>query len=494
MAAVKSSRDPGRAGRAAEPLVSARRAGAGVGRAGPAAHFRQLVAILDGLALIVAFPLAYIAKTRWLPSDLTPLYDPSVYVGPAAISALAFVVFLDRRGAYRPAALAHLGPMLVAVLPAAAQALVVGFALLFSFKLAEVSRLFMALYGVAGTALVVSSRFILRRLVVRAQRSGAGAARVLIVGATDEAERIAALLATEAPFGVEIVGRVAPEQLGDGEETALWLASRLASDAIDEVVVVSGRYSAERLARLVAATDREGVALHVVAGVIGRGLERVVLEEVGEVRLLSLNPHQHPPWGMALKRLGDFITAPLLVVVLLPLWLVVALAIRLDSPGPVFFVQERLGLNKRRFWLVKFRSMVDGAERMQAGLEADNEASGPRFKLRRDPRVTRVGRWLRRFDLDETPQLLNVCLGQMSLVGPRPMLSAEVTGFEPWQRKRFSVLPGITGLWQVSHRLGDPFLSGLQADLDYIDRWSLGLDASILLRTLPAVLRERMAP
>ncbi len=494
MAAVKSSRDPGRAGRAADPLVSARRAGAGVGRAGPAAHFRQLVAILDGLALIVAFPLAYIAKTRWLPSDLTPLYDPSVYVGPAAISALAFVVFLDRRGAYRPAALAHLGPMLVAVLPAAAQALVVGFALLFSFKLAEVSRLFMALYGVAGTALVVSSRFILRRLVVRAQRSGAGAARVLIVGATDEAERIAALLATEAPFGVEIVGRVAPEQLGDGEETALWLASRLASDAIDEVVVVSGRYSAERLDRLVEATDREGVALHVVAGVIGRGLERVVLEEVGEVRLLSLNPHQHPPWGMALKRLGDFITAPLLVVVLLPLWLVVALAIRLDSPGPVFFVQERLGLNKRRFWLVKFRSMVDGAERMQAGLEADNEASGPRFKLRRDPRVTRVGRWLRRFDLDETPQLLNVCLGQMSLVGPRPMLSAEVTGFEPWQRKRFSVLPGITGLWQVSHRLGDPFLSGLQADLDYIDRWSLGLDASILLRTLPAVLRERMAP
>ncbi len=494
MAAVKSSRDPGRAGRAADPLVSARRAGAGVGRAGPAAHFRQLVAILDGLALIVAFPLAYIAKTRWLPSDLTPLYDPSVYVGPAAISALAFVVFLDRRGAYRPAALAHLGPMLVAVLPAAAQALVVGFALLFSFKLAEVSRLFMALYGVAGTALVVSSRFILRRLVVRAQRSGAGAARVLIVGATDEAERIAALLATEAPFGVEIVGRVAPEQLGDGEETALWLASRLASDAIDEVVVVSGRYSAERLDRLVEAPDREGVALHVVAGVIGRGLERVVLEEVGEVRLLSLNPHQHPPWGMALKRLGDFITAPLLVVVLLPLWLVVALAIRLDSPGPVFFVQERLGLNKRRFWLVKFRSMVDGAERMQAGLEADNEASGPRFKLRRDPRVTRVGRWLRRFDLDETPQLLNVCLGQMSLVGPRPMLSAEVTGFEPWQRKRFSVLPGITGLWQVSHRLGDPFLSGLQADLDYIDRWSLGLDASILLRTLPAVLRERMAP
>ena len=494
MAAVKSSRDPGRAGRAADPVVSARRAWAGVGRAGPAAHFRQLVAILDGLALIVAFPLAYIAKTRWLPSDLTPLYDPSVYVGPAAISALAFVVFLDRRGAYRPAALAHLGPMLVAVLPAAAQALVVGFALLFSFKLAEVSRLFMALYGVAGTALVVSSRFILRRLVVRAQRSGAGAARVLIVGATDEAERIAALLATEAPFGVEIVGRVAPEQLGDGEETALWLASRLASDAIDEVVVVSGRYSAERLDRLVEATDREGVALHVVAGVIGRGLERVVLEEVGEVRLLSLNPHQHPPWGMALKRLGDFITAPLLVVVLLPLWLVVALAIRLDSPGPVFFVQERLGLNKRRFWLVKFRSMVDGAERMQAGLEADNEASGPRFKLRRDPRVTRVGRWLRRFDLDETPQLLNVCLGQMSLVGPRPMLSAEVTGFEPWQRKRFSVLPGITGLWQVSHRLGDPFLSGLQADLDYIDRWSLGLDASILLRTLPAVLRERMAP
>ncbi len=450
--------------------------------------------MLDGLGLMLAFPVAYIAKTRWLPADLTPLYDPSVYIGPAALLALSFVIFLDRREAYRPAALARVSAMLVAVVPAAVQALVVGFALLFSFKLSEVSRLFMALYGALGTGIVLFLRLALRRLILRARASGAGAARVLVVGALAEAERIAKLLAAEAPFGVEIVGRVEPDQFDESEDAAIWLAERLAADAIDEVVVVSGRFSAERLDRLVEATDREGVALHVVAGVLGHGLERVALEQLGEVRLLSVNPHEHPPWGMALKRLIDFVAAPLLVLVLLPLWLVVAIAIRFDSSGPVFFVQERLGLNKRRFRLFKFRSMVEGAERLQPDLAGINEADGPTFKLRKDPRVTRVGRWLRRLDIDELPQLLNVCLGQMSLVGPRPMLASEVTGFAPWQRKRFSMLPGISGLWQVSHRLGDPFLSGLQADLDYIDRWSLLLDFLILLRTVPAVLRERVVP
>jgi lipopolysaccharide/colanic/teichoic acid biosynthesis glycosyltransferase len=174
-----------------------------------------------------------------------------------------------------------------------------------------------------------------------------------------------------------------------------------------------------------------------------------------------------------------------------PLWLLIAVAIKLDSPGPVFFRQVRLGLNKRRFGMLKFRTMSAEAESLQASMEPLNEADGPIFKVRRDPRVTRVGRVLRRFDLDELPQLLNVMAGHMTLVGPRPMLPSEIVGFAAWQRKRFSMHPGITGLWQVSHILGDPFLSGLQADLDYIDRWSLRLDFTILLRTLPAVLRDR---
>jgi lipopolysaccharide/colanic/teichoic acid biosynthesis glycosyltransferase len=137
---------------------------------------------------------------------------------------------------------------------------------------------------------------------------------------------------------------------------------------------------------------------------------------------------------------------------------------------------------------------VVGAEHMGAELQDLNVADGPIFKVRSDPRVTRAGRLLRRFDIDEVPQLLNVLLGQMSLIGPRPMLPSEITGFEPWQRKRFSMLPGITGLWQVHHRIDHTFLSGLQTDLDYIDRWSLWLDLRIILRTIPAILRDRVEP
>jgi lipopolysaccharide/colanic/teichoic acid biosynthesis glycosyltransferase len=144
--------------------------------------------------------------------------------------------------------------------------------------------------------------------------------------------------------------------------------------------------------------------------------------------------------------------------------------------------------------MVKFCSMYEGSEHLRPMLHRLNEADGPIFKLRRDPRVTRVGRVLRRLDLDELPQLLNVVLGDMSLIGPRPMLPSEISGFEPWQRKRFSMQPGITGLWQVSNRLGQPFLSGLRADLEYIDRWSLLLDLQIALRTIPAVFRYRVAP
>ena len=258
-----------------------------------------------------------------------------------------------------------------------------------------------------------------------------------------------------------------------------------------EVVVASGAYQPEELGAVVDACEREGVALHLAASLFGRGLERVLLDQVGDIRLFSMNAQAAAPMGRAAKRVFDFSVAAVLLGFTLPLWPLIALAIRIESPGPVFYSQERLGLNKRRFRILKFRSMQQDAEARQNELESLNEADGPIFKVSRDPRITRVGRLLRRLDFDELPQLLNVLMGEMSLIGPRPMLPSEITGFEPWQRKRFSVLPGMTGLWQVRNRLGDPFLTGLEADLDYIDGWSWALDFEILLRTIPAVLRNR---
>jgi lipopolysaccharide/colanic/teichoic acid biosynthesis glycosyltransferase len=176
--------------------------------------------------------------------------------------------------------------------------------------------------------------------------------------------------------------------------------------------------------------------------------------------------------------------------VLLPIIGIIAAAIKLDSRGPVFFFQERVGFKRRRFRMLKFRSMVDGADQIQEQVEHLNEAEGPIFKIANDPRITRVGRFLRRTSLDELPQLFHVITGEMSLVGPRPMSLRDVQLFERGiQRKRFSVKPGLTCLWQISGRSQLPFSKWLELDLEYIERWSLCLDLKILLRTIPAVLR-----
>jgi lipopolysaccharide/colanic/teichoic acid biosynthesis glycosyltransferase len=179
-----------------------------------------------------------------------------------------------------------------------------------------------------------------------------------------------------------------------------------------------------------------------------------------------------------------------LLVLLLPLFLVVAILIKLTSNGPVFFLQERVGRNKRRFRIHKFRTMIPNAEQMLAQLEAMNELTGPVFKIKNDPRLTPIGKYLRRASIDELPQLLNVLKGEMSLVGPRPMAVRDFEGFsEDWQRRRFSIRPGITCLWQINGRNSIPFHQWMELDMQYIQQWSLWLDLKILARTIPAVLR-----
>jgi len=203
-----------------------------------------------------------------------------------------------------------------------------------------------------------------------------------------------------------------------------------------------------------------------------------------------------PPfsWRTEAKRLFDLMAGSVLLVLCLPLFLIAALAIKLDSAGPVFFVQDRVGLNKRRFRMFKFRTMSADAEARMKDIEHLNEKSGPIFKIKNDPRITHVGRWLRRTSVDELPQLLNVLLGDMSIVGPRPLSLRDALRMEAaWQKRRFSVKPGLTCLWQVSGRSNLSFEEWMQLDLQYIDQWSLGLDAAILLRTIPAIVTTRGA-
>ncbi len=482
--------ESGRSGRSATRVET---------RGGPGAYFRQLALLADGFVLALAFPLAYLAKTRLLPADLTPLYAPEVYAVPAAMVAMATLFVLERRGAHTAAETRSLGVIVGAVVLSVGLALVFGATVLYAFKLSYVSRLFLALYGATSTVLLIGVHISLRPVIARARESGEAAPRVLLVGSEGEAAHLAGVLEAESPFGIAVVDRfsvAALRRVTESDESGAEfpaLDEILAREAIDEVAVATQDLRAADLSRLVAACDREGVHLHVAVAALGHGLERATLERMADVPMLSINPQVHSAWGRAVKRALDFVFAPILLVLSAPLWLVIVLAVKADSQGPAFFRQERIGLNKRRFGMLKFRTMSEDAEQQRSSMDELNEADGPIFKVRLDPRVTRVGRILRRFDLDELPQLLNVLAGQMTLVGPRPMLPSEIVDFASWQRKRFSMHPGITGLWQVSHTLGDPFLTGLHADLDYIDRWSLRLDFTIVLRTLLAVLRDRDA-
>jgi exopolysaccharide biosynthesis polyprenyl glycosylphosphotransferase len=218
--------------------------------------------------------------------------------------------------------------------------------------------------------------------------------------------------------------------------------------------------------------------------------KRLSLDECGTVPFLTFDWVAYDEWKIAVKRVIDIVVAGATLLALLPLLALIALGIKVDSPGPVFFVQTRVGRNKRTFRLAKFRTMCADAERRQADLEALNEAKGPVFKIARDPRVTRLGRLLRRTSLDEIPQLWNVLRGDMSLVGPRPLPLRDVSRFDQAvQRKRFSVKPGITCLWQVSGRSKLGFADWLHLDLWYIDNWSLALDLKVLIKTVPAVVR-----
>jgi exopolysaccharide biosynthesis polyprenyl glycosylphosphotransferase len=209
--------------------------------------------------------------------------------------------------------------------------------------------------------------------------------------------------------------------------------------------------------------------------------------------LFELRPPVLTGWDWAVKRSFDVVTSVLVLVLGLPLWALIALAVKLSSRGPVFYVDRRIGVGEREFPMLKFRTMVSGAADLQPGLEEQNEASGALFKMRDDPRVTRVGRILRRLSLDEIPQIVNVLRGEMSLVGPRPLPLRDYRLLEDWHRARYAVLPGMTGLWQISGRSGLTFDDLVRLDFTYLENWSIWLDITIIAKTIPAVLTRRGA-
>jgi exopolysaccharide biosynthesis polyprenyl glycosylphosphotransferase len=265
----------------------------------------------------------------------------------------------------------------------------------------------------------------------------------------------------------------------------------LRRNVVDEVVLyLPLRSNYERASKVAELCEQNGILIRFDGDIFSLKKAHSTAEEFAGQPYLTASTAARDWWPLTIKRTLDILFSIILLILFSPVFLLAAMLVYSTSEGPVLYLQERVGLNKRRFRMYKFRTMVRNAEKLIDRLESLNEVSGPVFKIKNDPRITRVGKVLRRTSVDELPQLLNVLKGEMSLVGPRPLPVRDYEGFnEDWQRRRFSVRPGITCLWQIAGRNSIPFDQWMRLDLQYVDEWSLWLDFKILARTIPAVLK-----
>ena len=371
-------------------------------------------------------------------------------------------------------------------------------ALLFDMSL--ITPLFLLIFWASSSLICILSRYILRRFLEWLRLKGHNLRYLLIVGSNERARDFAKRIESKPELGYRFLGFVDEKWHGNGDLHKFgW---KLVSDfngftnfinqnVVDEVVIALPIKSLYREAsEIFSACEKQGIIVRNLSDLFNKKIAHSKTEYFDGLPIATHYSGYMYGWRVAVKRLLDIVISSLLLVILSPLALITAIAIKIDSPGPVYFVQERVGLNKRRFRLYKFRTMVDGADKKQSDLEDLNEVCGPAFKIKNDPRITPVGKILRKTSIDELPQLFNVLKGDMSLVGPRPLPVRDYNGFnEDWQRRRFSVRPGITCLWQVSGRSNISFEKWMELDMEYIDKWSLWLDFTILTKTIPAVLQ-----
>ena len=368
------------------------------------------------------------------------------------------------------------------------------------FHIRMVTPLFLLAFWLESTVAIVSARLVLRLGLVVLRKRGRNLRNVIVVGTNNRALAFANRLSTHPELGYHIAGFV--DQKWDGLEPFLRRGYQLVSDIIgfpeylrravvDEVVIgLPVRSMHDRASFVATCCEEQGVTVRVLNNLFDVKVSRPIVQEVEGDALLMHGAGWIEGWPVLVKRIVDLAISLVCLILVSPILAVAAVLIKLTSPGPVLFIQKRVGLHKRPINVYKLRTMEVGAEKKLQQLDQLNEADGPVFKIKKDPRITPIGRILRKTSVDELPQLFNVLKGEMSLVGPRPLPFRDYEGFnEDWQRRRFSVKPGITCLWQVRGRSSIPFSQWMELDLQYIERWSLWLDLQILLQTIPAVLK-----
>lgn len=460
--------------------------------------------VLTAASLVIAHQLRSHVLPVLAPATFPGgLYPVRVYLPLFAVVLLVWGVLLGLRRVGDPGELSTLRrEVLVAVRVPVVGALAIaaaGYLLRFDF----VSRPFLLLFAAINAFALAGARVVERRTSWGAKLMEVPERVVLVVGCNEDAVNLARLVASHRAWGFSLKGLVDPDGSGCPGDvvqglpvvaTVAEVPELLTREVVDEVVIAVPTRRLGELEGLLLACQELGVRVRVALQPFPHLRPRVDVEDLEGVPLLTFATMPTAPLALFVKRVVDVLAALVLLAVSAVLWPVIALAVRLSSPGPVLFRQVRHGRGGRPFELLKFRTMVADAEKRRSDVAHLNVIpDGPAFKAPDDPRVTAVGRWLRRWSLDELPQLVNVLRGDMALVGPRPAIPEEVAQYAPWQRRRLAMKPGLTCLWQISGRSDLDFSTWMELDLAYIDHWSLWLDLKILLLTVPAVLAGRGA-
>ncbi len=460
--------------------------------------------LFDVGLMILAFGVAAYATSRFGPFTFEQIFAMRFtiqnFVLFLALVCLWHVVF-GLFGLYASRRLSNRWDETLNIFYSTSTASLVLFLISWALHIRLVTSLFLIVFWLASLGFTATARVGMRLFLRYVRLHGRNLRDVLVVGTNARAVSFARKLQQNPALGYSILGFVDDEWSGlngfreSGFPLACdysGLAEYLRTHVVDEVMVVLPvRSFHQHISEIVALCEKQGILLRLMSNVFDLKLASARTEEIeGDSLVTHYTGSMNEGWPLAVKRAADCVVSFVALVLVSPLLLVVAALVKLTSPGPIIFVQKRLGVNKRRFNIYKFRTMVVDAEKRMKEVEHLNEVNGPAFKIKNDPRITPIGSFLRKTSIDELPQLFNVLKGDMSLVGPRPLPVRDYNGFsEDWQRRRFSVRPGVTCLWQVGGRSSLSFDKWMELDLEYIDRWSLWLDFQILAKTIPAVLR-----
>jgi exopolysaccharide biosynthesis polyprenyl glycosylphosphotransferase len=472
----------------------------------------------DNLVIIAAFLGAYFGRSSllfWneklkleLPFegyDLLPLKD---YFVVLLVGLIGYAIVLNMMGAYGSMRLSSVWRLFRVAFVSSAAVFCIVAAALFLLKY-PISRSFIGLFALLAGCGLALERYAVLKLLRFWRRHGRNYRNIVICGVGDQALRLARELAARPELGIHVrafadlrshsaqhahdIGRLREALAGAVQVGRLLqgvsdVAQAMKTYAIDEVIFTDVSSVMVEVEEVILICADQGVRTTIAADIFSIGLMKSEISYFGGMPLIHFQTPPGDSWHLAIKRAMDIVVSALAILILLPIFVLLAIGVKSTS-GSILFRQTRMGLNGRLFQMYKFRSMFVGAEKDLFSLKSSNEMSGPVFKMRDDPRITPFGRFMRRFSLDELPQLWNVLIGDMSLVGPRPPIPGEVGLYDRKSRRRLSMRPGLTCTWQVSGRneIAD-FKDWVALDLDYIDNWSLLKDISLLLRTIPAVL------